>query len=169
MALFGSSRDISMFRKINNELLDNIIQQEIDYYKYYLPDTKSSNPANLYGEGSAQKSYFTPVRVTCLLERGDQAYIQEDQFGIDVTQQMTVRFLKPKLREINLVPAAGDIFEVRGSFYEIDQVNENTFVLGKDNDYGKNVGPNFGESWSIICAAHYTRVTRLQITKERHP
>jgi hypothetical protein len=104
-----------------------------------------------------------------LLERGDQAYIQEDQFGIDVTQQMTVRFLKPKLREINLVPAAGDIFEVRGSFYEIDQVNENTFVLGKDNDYGKNVGPNFGESWSIICAAHYTRVTRLQITKERHP
>ena len=93
--------------------------------------------------------------------------MQDDQFGIDVTQQYTFRFLKPKLREIGLVPQGGDIIEVRGSYYEIDQVNENQFVVGRDNDYGKNVGPEFGESLSIICTAHYTRVTRLQIEKAR--
>lgn len=167
MALFGSSRDISFIKKMNSELLDNIIQQEVDYYKYYLPDTKGGDSENLYGEASIQKSYFNPVRLTCLLERGDQAYMQDDQFGIDVQQPMTFRFLKPKLRELSLVPNAGDIIEVRGAYYEIDQVNENQFVAGKDGDYGKSVGSEFGESLSIVCVAHYTRVARLQIVKAR--
>lgn len=166
-ALFGSSRDISFIKKINNELLDNVIQQEVDYFKYYLPETKGKDVDNLYGEASSQKTYYTAVRVTCLIERGDQTYVQDDQFGIDVTQTMTFRFLKPKLREINLVPSAGDIIEVRGSYYEIDQVNENQFVVGRDNDYGKSVGSEFGESLSLICTAHYTRVARLQIIKAR--
>ena len=167
-ALFGSSRDISFIKQINKELLDDIIQQEVDYYKYYLPETKGKDTDNLYGEASSQKTYYTATRLTCLLTRGDQAYVQDDQFGIDVTQPMTFAFLKPKLREINLVPNAGDIIEVRGAYFEIDQVNENQFFAGKDNDYGKSVGPEFGESLSIICIGHYTRVTRLQIVKSRY-
>lgn len=163
MALFGSSRDISFIKKINNELLDNVIQQEVDYYVLSLKDTTK----NLYGEAAAGKTYYAPVRVTCLLERGDQAYVADDQFGSDVTQQMTFKFLKPKLRELNLIPEAGDIVEVRGLYYEIDQINENQFVLGKDNDYGKNVGSEFGESLSIVAIGHYARVTRLQIEKAR--
>lgn len=167
MALFGSSRDISFMRKINSELIDNVIQQEVDYFKYYLPETKAKNTINLYGEASAQKTYFTPVRLACLIERGDQTYVQDDQFGIDVTQAITFRFLKSKLKDIGLVPNAGDIIEVRGSYYEIDQVNENQFILGKDGDYGKNVGSEFGESLSIICMTHYTKVAKLQIIKAR--
>jgi len=163
MALFGSSRDISMFKKVNNELIDNIIQQEVDVYVLSLTNTES----NLYGEASSGKVYYRPVRLTCLLERGDQAYVADDQFGSDVTQTMTFRFLKPRLRELNLVPKAGDIVEVRGLYYELDQINENQFILGKDNDYGKNVGPEFGESLSEICIGHYARVTRLQIEKAR--
>ncbi len=163
MALFGSSRDFSFIKKVNNELLDNVIQQEVDYYQLSLKNT----PSNLYGEASAGKTYYTPVRLTCLLERGDQTYVQEDQFGSDLTQQMTFRFLKPKLRELNLIPDAGDIVEVRGLYYELDQINENQFFLGKDNDYGKNVGSEFGESLSIVCVGHYARVTRLQIEKAR--
>ena len=149
-AMFGSARDISFIKKINTELMENIIQQEVDYYKYYLQETKGTDSDNLYGEASSQKTYYTAVRLTCLLERGDQAYVQDDQFGVDVTQQMTFNFLKPKLREINLVPSAGDIVEVRGLYYELDQINENQFILGKDNDYGKSVGTEFGESLSII-------------------
>ena len=168
MALFGSSRDISFMKKINSELIDNVIQQEIDFYKYYLPETKGKDTDNLYGEASAQKSYYSPVRVTCLVERGDQTYVQDDQFGIDVTQTMTFKFLKPKLKEVGLVPNAGDIVEYRGTYYELDQINENQLILGKDGDYGKSVGSEFGESLSILCTAHYTRVTRLQIVKARY-
>ena len=165
MALFGSARDISFIKTVNTELLDNVIQQEVDYYKYYIPESMAGT--NVYGEASSQKTYYKPLRVTCLIERGDQAYVQDDQFGVDVTQPMTFRFLKPKLREINLVPAGGDIIEVRGSYFELDQINENQFILGKDGDYGKNVGPNFGESLTIECVGHFTRVTRLQIEKGR--
>lgn len=163
MALFGSSRDISLFKKLNAELLDNIIQQEVDFYELSLANTAT----NLYGEAAQGKTYYRPVRLTCLIERGDQAYVADDQFGLDVTQQVTFKFLKPKLRDLNLVPKAGDIIETRGLYYEIDQVNENQFIVGKDNDYGKNVGSEFGESLSEICIAHYTRVTRLQIEKAR--
>lgn len=167
MSLFGSSRDISFIKKINGELLDNIIQQEVDYYKYCLSETKGNPAANLYGEASSQKTYNTAVRLTCLLDRGDQTYTADDQFGIDVGQAMTFKFFKPKLREVGLVPAAGDIIEVRGAFYEVDQINENQFAVGRDGDYGKSVGSEFGESLSIICVAHYTRITRLQITNGR--
>jgi hypothetical protein len=139
----------------------------VDYYKYFLPETKGKKTEQLYGEASSQKTYYSPVRITCLIERGDQTYTQDDQFGIDVTQTVTFKFLKPKLREVGLVPKGGDIIEVRGNFYEIDQVSENQFILGKDNDYGKSVGSEFGESLSIICTTHYTRVTRLQIIKAR--
>ena len=163
MALFGSSRDISFMKKINNELLNNVIQQEVDYYVLSLANMSS----NLYGEASEGKTYYRPVRLTCLLERGDQAFTADDQFGIDLTQPMTIRFLQPKLRELKLVPQAGDIVEVRGLYYELDQINENQFIVGKDNDYGKSVGSEFGESLSVICIGHYTRVTRLQIEKSR--
>ena len=46
MALFGSSRDISMFRKINRELMGDVITQQIAFYKYVLDKTK----VNMYGE-----------------------------------------------------------------------------------------------------------------------
>jgi hypothetical protein len=163
MALFGSSRDISMFRKVNNELLEDVIQQEVEYYVLSLQNTQ----ANMYGEASQGKSYYKPVRLTCLLERGDQTYVADDQFGMDVTQQMTFKFLRPKMREVNILPKAGDIVEVRGLYYELDQINENQFVLGKDDDYGKSVGSEFGSNWSEICIGHYARVTRLQIEKGR--
>ena len=37
MPLFGGSRDVSLFRTMNKELLNDIIQTEIGYYKYVLP------------------------------------------------------------------------------------------------------------------------------------
>lgn len=167
MALYGSSRDISLFVKLNKELLNNIIQQEVDYYQYYLQETRGKGIDDLYGEASSQKSYYSPVRVTCLIERQDVATIVEDQFGLDKTQQVTFRFLRPQLKEINLNPHEGDIIEVRGNYYEIDGINENQFVVGKDGEYPKNVGTEFGENFSIICQTHLTRVSKLQIAKTR--
>jgi hypothetical protein len=168
MALFGSSRDISFIKKVNGELLDNVIQQEVDYYKYFLPETKAKDTStNLYGEASGQKTYYPAVRVTCLMEAQDQMYVADDQFGVDVTQAITFRFFKPKLRDIGLVPVGGDIIEIHGNYYEIDQIIENQYVVGKDNDYGKSVGSNFGESLSMLCVTHMTRVSRLQLVKTR--
>ena len=46
MPLFGGSRDISLFRHMNRELINDIIQTEIGYYKIVL----DQNQPNLYGE-----------------------------------------------------------------------------------------------------------------------
>ena len=35
------------------------------------------------------------------------------------------------------------------------------------NQGDKTAEAKFGESWSLICLAHYTRVSRLQIEKSR--
>ena len=42
MALFGKSRDINLFHTINFELLKDIIQTEIAYYKFALERTTSN-------------------------------------------------------------------------------------------------------------------------------
>jgi len=48
MAIFGSARDISMIRKVNRELLHDVISQQGAVYKYALDKTK----VNMYGEAS---------------------------------------------------------------------------------------------------------------------
>lgn len=166
-ALFGSTRDISFMLKVNKELINNVIQQEVDYYEYYLPETKSKDSANLYGEASSQKTYYNPVRLSCLIQREDITSAPDDQFGIDVAQQVAFRFLRTTLKELGLFPQIGDIVEVRGNFYEIDNTSDNQFILGKDAEYPKNVGDGFGENLSIICAAHLTRLSKLQIINTR--
>ena len=45
MALFGGSRDISLFNSISKELINDIIQVEVGYYKFVLEKTTS----NVYG------------------------------------------------------------------------------------------------------------------------
>ena len=168
MALFGSSCDFSFVRKINNELLEDVIQQEVDYFKLYLPQTKAADTANLYGEASSQKTYYQPVRLACLVDRtaGFQS-LADDQFGIDVNATYTFSFLRPKLEELELVPQVGDIIEDRGRYFEVDNVNETQFFLGKDKDYGKNVGAEFGRNITIQITSHLARVARLQIIKAR--
>ena len=51
MALFGGSRDISLFRHVNRELLRNIITQQCAIYKLSLEQTTT----NMYGEASGGK------------------------------------------------------------------------------------------------------------------
>ena len=168
MALFGSSRDFSFVKKINTELLEDVIQQEIDYYKLYLPEVVSKDSVNLYGEASSQKTYYNPVRVACLVDRSTGLNSQaDDQFGIDVNGIFTFNFFRPKLEDLNLVIQGGDIIEDRGRFFEVDNQIEIQYFLGKDSDYGKNVGASFGKNIAIQVTAHLARASRLQITKAR--
>ena len=53
MALFGGSRDISLFNTLSKELINDIIQTEVGYYKFALErttsieKTKHGQPMNL--------------------------------------------------------------------------------------------------------------------------
>ena len=162
MALYGGSRDISFIRHINKELINNIIEQQVGYYKIVLEKTES----NLYGE-SSQKTYYDPVLVSCLIENNAQSW-GETEFGADVTKQITARFLRDILVDIQLVPEVGDVMLWNEDYYEINGIIENQLFVGKDPSYSySNDTTDFGSSISIIVNASYIRPEKLGITKER--
>ena len=107
MALFASSRDISMIRRVNKELIKNIISQEIDYYQLALQETD----LNVYGEAPAGKTYLSAVRIACLILREDQTWTVDDQFGSNITQTIQLQFNRDMLTEANLISFGVKKFE----------------------------------------------------------
>tara|TARA_R110000796_G_scaffold210164_2_gene326420 strand:+ start:100 stop:645 length:546 start_codon:yes stop_codon:yes gene_type:complete len=158
MALFGGSRDISLFHNLNKELINDIIQTETAYYKFALEQTK----INVYGEAPG-KNYFEPLKIACLVNREDQAWSSDD-FGSDINQAINFRFLKEELREINLVPEIGDLILFKNNFYEVDTKIENQLILGRDPDYAISTETiDFGDSFSILINTHISRVEKLNL------
>ena len=100
MSLFGGSRDISLFNTVSRELINDIIQTEVGYYKFALERTT----ANVYGE-SMGKMFYEPVRIACLINKQDQAWSSDD-FGSDVNQSIDFRLLQVGVKDFILFPAA---------------------------------------------------------------
>jgi hypothetical protein len=162
MAIFGSLRDINTFKTISRELVDDVISQQCGYYKIALSTTQP----NMYGE-SHNKTFIGPILLNCLIERGDFT-APVDEFGPDVQRTVVFRFLRDYLAEVNLFPEIGDVVMYNEVYYEVDNVNENQLIVGKDNSYSYSDGlENFGNSYSVVLQAHYTRPDRLGITQQR--
>ena len=162
MALFGTIRDVTMFKGVATELVHDVITQQIGYYKVVLPSTVP----NVYGEALV-KEYIGPVLLNCLIERGDFTTNNSD-FGPDSRREVTFRFLKDDLITANVVPEVGDIIMYNELYYETDNLNENQLILGKDPNYSYSEGlQNFGGSFSIILNTHLTSPERLGIEKFR--
>ena len=158
MALFGGSRDISLFHNLNKELINDIIQTEIAYYKFALEQTT----VNVYGEAPG-KNYFEPLKISCLIDRSDQLWSSDD-FGSDVNQTIGFKFLKDELKTINLIPEIGDLLLFRNNFYEVDSKTENQLIFGRDSDYAISTETtDFGESFSILVNTHISRVEKLNL------
>jgi hypothetical protein len=156
MPLFGGARDISLFKTMNQELINDIIQTEIGYYKLVLADSET----NVYGE-SENKVYYEPLLIPALITKDDQVW-SESEFGPDVTQQMTFAFLRHTMVSKNLVPEIGDIVLFNNDYFEFNSIVENQFFAGKNPDYSMNEDTDeFGTSLSIICRASKSRIEVL--------
>lgn len=157
--IFGSNKDYLLFQGINRELLGKIIEQEVIYFKISLDQTE----ANIYGE-SLQKSYWSPVKLNCLVTRQDQV-ITIQEFGPDLSRELSFAFLRADLQDVQVVPQVGDIIQWHNDFYEVDLVRENQLFIGRDNSYNlTDYGQKFGKSISIICDTHLTRIDRTGLT-----
>mgnify|MGYP001553614331 CR=1 FL=1 len=181
-ALFGGSRDISLFRHINRELMGDIITQQCSFYKFKIEETK----VNLYGEAAEEKYYMGPVLLNCLVERRDQEYPGTD-LGTDFDWGATFKFLRDDLLDKNkdfnidtdiygadLVPEVGDIILYQEGYYEIDNIISNQYFIGKNPDYPNSPNPlnpgleQFGSSISIICETHYVPADKVGIERARY-
>ena len=158
MPLFGGARDVSLFKAMNRELINDIIQTEVAYYKLALNETIS----NMYGE-STQKSYYEPLRLSCLIEKSDQEWSSDD-FGPDIKQTYQYKFLKDGLIEINLIPEVGDLILFNNDFWEVDSFIENQYIVGKRPEYSISEDTqNFGDSLSIVLSTHLSRIEKLNL------
>jgi len=178
MSLFGTARDASLVRHIGRELVNNIIEQQVGYYKIDLSKTTT----NMYGEANGTKTFYDPVLINCLIERTPQTW-STDSFGPDVKQDLTVRFLRDDLAGIDLsmelpeggrgfqygvVPEVGDIMLWQNNYYEVDGIIKNQLFVGKDPSYSYSSDNNdFGTSISIIVKGHYVRPEKLGIAQQR--
>jgi hypothetical protein len=159
--LFGSNRDFNLLTGISRELLKDIVEQEVLYYKLSLEETQ----ANLYGE-ALTKNYWTPVKLNCLITRGDQI-INVDDFGPDLTRDVSFAFIREDLVDIGTVPEVGDILNWQEDYYEVDTVRENQLFVGRDRNYNlTSYGEQFGTSVSIIVDCHLTRREKTGIEFE---
>ena len=132
------------------------------YYKLSLNDTQ----ANLYGE-ALNKVYFNPVKLNCLITRGDQV-VNVDEFGPDLGREASFAFIRQDLVDADTVPEVGDIVMWHEDYYEVDTVRENQLFVGRDSSYNLTQhGSKFGSSVSIIVDCHLTRTDKVGITRAR--
>ena len=111
-ALFGQARDISMFRRLNRELLGNIISQQCALYKYVLDKTK----VNMYGEASGGKYFDGPILLNALITVENKTD-GTSELGVDFNWNIKVAFLRDDLLDINIVPHIGDIILFQESYF----------------------------------------------------
>lgn len=178
MTMFGGARDISLFRHINREIINNIIEQKVGYYKIVLDRTTS----NIYGEANGTKIYNNPVLINCLISGEPQA-TSTDDFGPDVNRNIEFRFLRDDLAgnflsnelnndgkgfSYNIVPEVGDVLLWDDDYYEVDGIVENQYVVGKYPEYSYSENTDdFGNSLSIILSTHYIRPEKVGLKQER--
>ena len=160
MALYGSKRDVSLFRHINKELVHRYLDTEVLVYKLNLTSTTT----NLYDETDS-KVYDTAVLIPCITTLEDQAWNSED-YGSDVTQNCTFAFLIDDLNTFECKIEVGDVIEHKSRFFEIDSIVENQSFLGRNpaNWFG---GDSHGYNISMICQAHMTRQSKVNIVQTR--
>lgn len=162
MSLFGSQRDYKLFANINRELLSDVMEQEVLYYKISLSDTF----ANIYGEAT-EKTYMAPVKLNCRIDT-QQGTTEDSDFGSDYNKMVDYYFLRDQMVDANVVPEVGDIIMWHENYYEIDTVIENQFFVGRDNNYQlESRNDEFGASIGILCKTHMTRADRAGIAQIR--
>jgi hypothetical protein len=194
MALYGGARDISMFRRVNRELMGNIISQEVVFYKYNVTTTKT----NMYGESVEGRNFADPIILFALVTLGDPESPTSD-LGVDYTWPITFRFLKDDLISkfdsanqgqgfgpfqaqpiqygASIQPAVGDVINYQNGYWEIDNTYDSQYFVGKDPQYPYtdangdnplNEGlDQFGYSVEVRCDCHYVPSDRLNIINSR--
>ena len=175
MPIFGRTKDRQLVKHFASEVLNNILDTPVMIFK---PSVVKTN-VNLYGEGpDGYKRWRNGVQLYATINRGDQEWETTD-FGIDSTQNITFSFLNEHIWNINTSGRGeensfaidiGDIVYYDSHYWEIDTVNRNEYLFGRNKNvtdtHGGDVNGIHGESLSIVAAAHLTRISRLNI---EHP
>lgn len=147
---FTSQRDYTTMLKINKELVNRVIDTNIVLYKLH----QEQSTTNSYGE-SVNKVWYVGVVLPGLINR-QPTQTTANMSTIDVEQTTEFAFLRTECAERNIYPEIGDIVHYHDDYFEINNVNEVQLYAGQ-----------IAYNHQILCAAHLTRVTNLQLERPR--
>jgi len=146
MPKFISDRDVTFFKGLARELVDDVVQNIIVLFKINLNETK----VNLYGE-SINKTWQPGVELYSLINKDAETATYEG-FGSNTKQNVEFRVDRFMCEEKNSYPEIGDIIFFDNSYYEIDNTNEIQFVGGQPYN-----------NFSIVCSTFMVNKSVLNI------
>lgn len=134
MALFRSKKDIEFVKRVNRELIERVIGEQIDYYAV----SKEYTNQNFYGEART-KIVDPPVKIYCLIEWQDQQ-VTTNEYGQDVVYLLEIYILNDHLERIGSQPREGDFIDYNKVKFEITEITSPTLIFGKEGeDIGKRM------------------------------
>ena len=160
MALFGTQRDAKFMASINSEIMNQVVDTEIEFYKLIVEESNS----NLYGE-SDKKSFYQSILIPALITKEGKNASQDD-YGHSYTRTMQFAISRDTSEKSGFYPEVGDIAFWDNEYYELDNVDANQYLAGKNPETWPN-GDSHGFSVSIVCDAHATRQTPQAIRNTR--
>lgn len=146
MPKFISNRDVTFFKGIARELVDEVIQNTIVLFKINLNETK----INIYGE-AMNKTWYPGVEVFALIDKEPESARYEG-FGLDTDQNVTFKLDRWMLEEKGIYPEVGDIINWNGGYFEIDNTNEIQLVGGQTYN-----------NFSVVCSTFMVSKSNLNI------
>lgn len=146
MSKFISNRDVTFFKGIARELVDDIVQNTIVLFKVNLNETK----VNIYGE-SLNKTWYPGVQVYALIDKEPEVARYEG-FGLDTDQNATFKLDRWMLEEKGIYPEVGDVIKWNESYFEIDNTNEIQMVGGQTYN-----------NFSVVCSTFMVSKSNLNI------
>jgi hypothetical protein len=130
--------------------------QNVVYYKINLEQTVT----NMYGE-SLEKWYYQGVRVPCNINR-EATTNQDDEFGVEIFQNITVSIPRAIAQGYNFLPEVGDILMDRERYYELNSLDSQFFTI-PGTGAANGVSGTTGQTIMYVLSCYLTRITKLNI------
>jgi|TARA_R110002020_G_scaffold265531_1_gene480311 hypothetical protein len=165
MAMFTTQRDMSLVRKLNRELMGNIITQQCSVYQFKLEETK----VNLYGEADAEKYYDGPFIFNVLINRTNEQYAENIE-GVQFGQPIEFYFFRDDIKDADILIRVGDIILYQESYYGVQSTVANQYWGGKNPSYPNNINPlnpgleNYGNNLSVLVSTYYIPADKVAIS-----
>jgi hypothetical protein len=146
MPKFISDRDVTFFKSIAREVVDDVVQDVCVLYKVNIIETR----VNLYGE-ALNKTWHTGVQLNVLIDKEGQSQNYEG-FGANTGQGISFKLDRFMLQEKGIYPEIGDVIYFDASYYEINNTKEVQYAGGQ---------PQY--NFSVVCDTFMVSKSLLNI------
>lgn len=142
----------------SNTIVASILNtnMNVGYFKINLESTKT----NLYGE-AIEKWYYGGVNVRCSIDRGTITNADDD-FGVNVSNTITVTMATDLLISYNFMPEVGDIVFDREKYYEVSSI-DSQFITLPGTGVSNGILGTTGQIMTYVLTCYLTRITKLNI------